>query len=828
MIVGRYQIIELLGKGGMGEVYSANDLTLDQEVALKFLPSSMASHPAMLARFHSEVRIARQVSQPNVCRVYDIGEVEGSLFLSMEYVDGEDLSSLLRRIGRLPTDKALEFTRKLCAGLAAAHEKGVIHRDLKPANIMIDSQGQVVIMDFGLAGVAEQMVGAEIGAGTPAYMAPEQLAGREVSLKSDIYALGLVLYEMFTGRRPYDGKSAAEQRQLQEQSLPASLTTVVKDIDPAIERVILRCLAPDPRSRPASALAVAAALPGGDPLAVALAAGETPSPDMVAASGSTVGLKPWIAFSLAGFVAVSLVAITVMAPMVQHLSIAAPELPPDALTQKAREFAASFGYPQKAVGWARSYAYDQDAIRHIERNLPAAQKWTAIAQGQPDTLYFWYRQSPRYLEPYSGGVSTEDPPETVSGMYRVTLTPRGLLKAFVAVPPQVDDLKPPDTAVAWDIPLRAAGIDPAQVKLTAPQWTPPVMADARIAWTARAPESPKTDLRIEAAAWRGRPVYFSIIGPWSRPGRMQPFQPSLANTVAQLFITGLAMATLIAATLMSRYNVKRGRGNLPGATRLAIFSGTVFFSIWLLNGWHVASAREVRYMWENIGMALLIATSSWVGYVAVEPFVRRHWPQTIVSWTRLLNGHVKDPLVGRDLLIGIAVGCFWCILWTVSMLIPQPSGVMPTWTALSPLLGARQTMTLALASFSNVLLQLLVMFFLLFVIRAVVRREWLTAAVYILFTGALQLLGSATPLVDLGFAVLVSASIYLVLTRGGFTTFFAALYVNFFVVQMPLTNDFSSWYAHCTVFMLMLLGGLAAYATYSALAGTSLIRDELL
>jgi serine/threonine protein kinase len=177
LVTGRYQIIGLLGKGGMGEVYRANDLTLDQPVALKFLPESMARDTAMLARFHNEVRIARQVSHPNVCRVYDLGEVDGQPYLSMEYIDGEDLGSLLRRIGRLPADKALEFARRICAGLAAAHDKGVLHRDLKPSNIMVDSQGRVFITDFGLAAVTGELREAQAREGTPAYMAPEQLAG---------------------------------------------------------------------------------------------------------------------------------------------------------------------------------------------------------------------------------------------------------------------------------------------------------------------------------------------------------------------------------------------------------------------------------------------------------------------------------------------------------------------------------------------------------------------------------------------------------------------------------------------------------------------------
>ena len=266
LLAQRYRVVSLLGRGGMGEVYRANDLLLAQTVALKFLPAQWTSHEETLARFRNEVRIARQISHPNVCRVYDIGEAEGSTYLSMEYVDGEDLASLLRRIGRLPQDKALEIARQLCAGLAAAHDKGVLHRDLKPGNIMLDGQGQLRITDFGLAGVAGEVK--DIRSGTPGYMAPEQRSGQEVTARSDIYALGVVLHEVFTGKRP-------------------SADSSHPDLAPEVDRVIRRCLAEDPAKRPASALHVAAALPGGDPLAAALAAGETPSPEMVAAAGDT-------------------------------------------------------------------------------------------------------------------------------------------------------------------------------------------------------------------------------------------------------------------------------------------------------------------------------------------------------------------------------------------------------------------------------------------------------------------------------------------------------------------------------------------------------------
>src|ERR1700693_2944169 len=254
IICDRYRIVAILGRGGMGEVYRAEDLKLSQVVAIKFLPEALSKDVAALARFHSEVRTARQVSHPNVCRMFDIGDAEGIPFLTMEYVDGEDLSSLVRRIGRLPQDKALEVSRQICAGLAAAHERGVVHRDLKPANVMLDGSGKIRITDFGLAGIASTIQGAEIRAGTPAYMAPEQLAGKEVTTKSDIYSLGLVMYEITTGKRAFAASTLPELMKQRESGAITNPSTLVRDLDPLIERVILRCLENDREKRPASAL----------------------------------------------------------------------------------------------------------------------------------------------------------------------------------------------------------------------------------------------------------------------------------------------------------------------------------------------------------------------------------------------------------------------------------------------------------------------------------------------------------------------------------------------------------------------------------------------
>src|SRR5436853_3595164 len=285
VLLNRYRVISLLGRGGMGEVYRAEDMKLGQQVALKFVPREYGNNPTVLQHLYSEVRIGRDIAHPNVCRLYDIVEYDGDHFIAMQYVDGEDLASLLRRIGRLPVEKAIDIARDLCAGLAAAHDRGVIHRDLKPANVMIDGKGRAHITDFGHAVITDDAEKRGV-AGTPVYMAPEQLAGARVTPASDLYALGLIVYEVLTGKRMYESASLTQIAQQHAQPKPR-LASSVRDIPPPVEAVVMQCLEEDPANRPQSARHVLAALPGGDPLAAAIAAGETPSPEMVAASTKT-------------------------------------------------------------------------------------------------------------------------------------------------------------------------------------------------------------------------------------------------------------------------------------------------------------------------------------------------------------------------------------------------------------------------------------------------------------------------------------------------------------------------------------------------------------
>ncbi len=455
VLSSRYKILGMLGRGGMGEVYRAWDLILNQAVALKFLAPGNVSEAA-LARFRNEVRIARQVSHPNVCRVYDIGVIEGCHFLSMEYLDGEDLASLIRRIGRLPGDKAVEFARKICAGLAAAHERGVLHRDLKPANIMIDGRGQVRITDFGLAALAQEVAAADIRSGTPAYMSPEQKAGREVTARSDIYSLGLTLYEMFTGKRRADSDATPSE--------------IVRDIDPAVERVILRCLEQDPKRRPASALQVAMALPGGDPVAAALAAGETPSPEMVAASDEKQSFRPLTAVLALGFTVAALVFTGLFVDAMNIPSHAPIEIPPEALAFRAQDVLNQLGYAAKPKDSGYGFDYvDRGYVRYL-RNTSPARFDELLATHRPAVISFWYRQYKDDFRvdsflPYGYLINGDNdvlgydsPPNTEPGMIRMRLDPKGRLIGLEVRPEATGSNA--NAAPDWSRVFAAAGLDP--------------------------------------------------------------------------------------------------------------------------------------------------------------------------------------------------------------------------------------------------------------------------------------------------------------------------------------------------------------------------------
>jgi len=241
---GRYLVIEELGKGGMGKVYKAIDKKVDEKVAVKLLNLEVAANEEVLERFRNELKLARRISHRNVCRMYDLSEAEGIPYLTMEYVSGEDLKTLMRRIGPFTVGKTMHVARQICKGLAEAHRLGVVHRDLKPQNIMIDREGNVRIMDFGIARSIEGkgITTAGVVLGTPEYMSPEQVDAKDLDLRSDIYSLGIILYEMLTGQVPFTGDTPLSVAVKQKTASPPDPRKSNDLISEALAGVILRCL----------------------------------------------------------------------------------------------------------------------------------------------------------------------------------------------------------------------------------------------------------------------------------------------------------------------------------------------------------------------------------------------------------------------------------------------------------------------------------------------------------------------------------------------------------------------------------------------------------
>jgi len=814
ILAGRYRILGLLGRGGMGEVYRALDLILNQPVALKFLLNAAHTGKAALACFRNEVRIARQVSHPNVCRVYDIGVIEGLHFLSMEYVDGEDLASLLRRIGHVPSDTALEFTRRICAGLAAAHERGVLHRDLKPANIMIDGRGKVRIMDFGLAALAAEVQFGDIRSGTPAYMSPEQKAGREVTTRSDLYSLGLVLHEMFTGMRW--GKSES------------SLTEIVKDLDPTIERVILRCLDPEPRKRPSSALNVAMWLPGGDPIAAALAAGETPSPEMVAASGEKEGLQPRTALTCFASIVLMLVALVLVSGKVTLLGRAPLPLPPDALAFQAREMLKQFGYTEEPVDSAYGFVSTSnfDSYQRYLRTHDFGHRWDRLATHQPALTVFWYLQDQHYLEPIrflsvrgtlmNGLVTSFDPPLTSQGMIRISLNARGRLDRLAALPSPGERPSPGQATSAqsmdWSILLSAAGLDAERFTPSPPETFLPVYADSRMAWIGSYQEGRPDKIRVEAAALNGRPVWFQIEGSWQQPEIVAtPGVERFANIAGEV----LLVALMVAAVLVAWRNVRIGRADKKSAWRIAATLFAAGVASWALVASHVPTLFELYLL--LIGLSWAGFQAGFVGllYLAVEPYVRRNWPDALISWVRIVGGRFRDPLAASHVLVGVSAGLVFILLGAATMWATKD--LISSGSVGAGLSGARFLIGILLSDLNLSAFAVTGAILVLVLLRSLVRHTWVADALFVVLMASVSFSspGFSSPALIL-FGVLLFATYVWILRTFGLLALAALMCTVYLVQTLPFAV--ASWYAAVSLTTPLVIASVAAWSLYVILA----------
>jgi serine/threonine-protein kinase len=824
LLGGRYRIIALLGRGGMGEVYRATDLTLGQSVALKFLPEEASRNQRLLERFHGEVRVARLVSHPNVCRVYDIGEIEGMPFISMEYVDGEDLAELLTRIGRLPADKALETARKLCAGLAAAHDRGVIHRDLKPQNIMMNKRGEVVIMDFGLAAIADQLTGAEARNGTPAYMAPEQLRGEAVTAKSDIYALGLVLYEIFTGKKPFDAQSVQQLIDMQQSMHLTSVTSVAAEVDPAVEKVIRRCLDPDPARRPASAVGVMAALPGGDPLAAALAAGETPSPEMVAAAGTVEGMARKYTIPLLVVVVLCLAAVIPLRQARTAYTQAPLDHAPEVLAHESRTLAAQFGYTARPADSHVSLQARSELFSYL-LHLPKPHRWTEwYASASP--LRSIYRESPRPLiAPPAGAVDVNNPPATVPGMAEVILDGNGRLLEFEAVP---DDALPTFAQPATPEPIfRAAGLDFASFREIDPVGAPPNAFDHRQTWRGPHPVLPKTELRVDIAWWKGRVTRARVYYPWVTEARAV-LPPAATGARVRDIVWGIMEAIgAFFVILLARHNWKHGRADFVGAAIVAA-ARLVFAAISWVGSTH---PLEGGAMFDSFlgaaGEWLLLAAIMWVVYLALEPAVRARWPHSIVTWNRVLAGRFRDAQVGSEMLVGVAVGSLMWIAFKTTNYVLGGNTEPTNWDFnLHAVLGARQWIGAIAGMLGGALRTGLLVFLAVFGLRRMLRRDFLAVLAAAALFSLVENEATSEGWVLFAIYLAVYGTLIVLLLRFGLVACITTVFVVNTFNTITLGASLKTWYTPPGLASFCLVLGIAIYAFWRSLGGRELIGED--
>jgi len=809
ILAGRYRIVALLGAGGMGEVFRADDLKLGQPVALKFLPARLARNVRPL---YDEVRLGRLVTHPNVCRIYDIIEWDDVQFVAMEFVEGEDLSRLLKRIGRFAQDKAIDVARGTAAGLLAAHAKGVLHRDLKPANVMIDATGGARIMDFGIALGAGQQNGKL--AGTPSYIAPEQLEGTPASVQSDLYALGLVMYELITGRRVYNANSFRDRLRDLTSEIPKP-SSLVREIDPKFEAIILRCLSSDPAQRPRSAREVIDALPGGDPIAAAIAAGETPSPGQVAAAPTEGSLSPAVAWSLAGAIALEIAFAFLTMRSKDVFGMLNPKSP-EALTERAAEIRESAGLPPQRFS-ARGWQGDQQHLAWIASSDDSPRRWDRLKKG-PAPISFWVRSdaAPMIRDGPELAPTLADPPQVTPGASSIAVDPKGRLLSLSAIPQSSWPARAPD----WRALFAAAGLDLARFTPAQPRVLPPAYADARVAWTGAHPED-GTPIRVEAAAWRGTPLFFRIVAPWDdapdKTGAL-PFAGKAGRAYSLATAAALLVFALCGVALAWR-NLRRRRGDRAAAKRVA----AVLFVLQMISmigfaDHELSASHETNIVMKAAATSLLWAAGYFLVYLALEPFVRRRWPDRLIAWARLMAGDWRDPMVGRDVLIGIAAGLAHVTL----ALIPNVAGIAPLMVstnmfqnAFAPIAGMAKLVHYGIVQGLTFMIALMIL-------TIVLRRRDLAAIGIFVLVMVVYLFASHDPRMLPVFAG-GAALIAFVVARFGLlaTVVYCTTLFLFLTNTLPTRPE---WYTLRGLVAPALLVALAAWAFHTSLGGRPVWR----
>jgi serine/threonine-protein kinase len=416
-------------------------------------------------------------------------------------------------------------------------------------------------------------------------------------------------------------------------------------------------------------------------------------------------------------------------------------------------------------------------------------------------------------------------------MLTVTLDPLGRLLSFTAVPQELAVPGGPVDEPDWTALLARAGLPRESLTAVDPLWFPPVHADRRLAWQGVYPDAPGTEIRIEAATLLGRLVWFRIIEPWVQPALTASESAGLLEQAAELVPAISYLLALAGAGVLAWRNVRLGRGDRRTAIRFALYLGGMRI-LWLLGAHHLPSAAELEVIIAHLAWALYRVGLFWVCYLALEPYARRLWPRTLVSWVRLFDGRFRDPLVGRDILIGSLFGVFLVVIRHIGMYPPDLPGVSSPPPASSiwsfeSLLGLRHAITAALAThvYSVLLIFLGITLFLVF--RLVLRRTSLAIGFTSVLIVVIDYPGPACLYVFLVVTAATIAIFWIAFLRLGLLPVIVAFSVRDLLRDLPLSLDLSSWHVETTLLVLLLIIGLAAYGFRTALAGRLVFRDEL-
>jgi serine/threonine-protein kinase len=527
-------------------------------------------------------------------------------------------------------------------------------------------------------------------------------------------------------------------------------------------------------------------------------------------------------------------------PRVHLMNLIPMENPPEVLTAKARDIVKSLGYKDRPADWTSSFYAESGNVAFMQAKGHNMEEWARVFAQPPSAIGYWYRQAPTPLaaERFSanGEAGVGDPPVTAPGMLTVVMDLDGSLRRFAAVPPEREAPAAQSNAVPdWAPLFAAAHLDPAKFTPAVPEWSASVVTDARAAWTGLYRDRSDLPVRVEAASFHNRPVYFQVVWPWTRANRFTAAVPTGTQSLRSIAIYAIGAMVLIAALWVAHYNWKAGRADIRGATRVGIYCAGMSLIAWILSAHHVASDAEKGLIENALARAAYIFVESWLIYLASEPWVRRYWPQTMITWSRVLVGKWRDPLVGRDVLFGTLLGIVYALLIAIYEY-ANLRGAVPILGefGLDHLNGFRAfASTIAHLLFGEVSGSL-VFLLTLFLVRMLLKKQWLVACVWIVGWVAFRFmranfLDSGVLKITTGvFWLLLFAILVFIMLRLGFFALLVAIFVLDSMIDTFLTTDFSAWYGQSSVAIVILIGTMAIWGFRLSLGSRPLFSPAAL